>query len=171
MTCRPIFKDNAKIKQSMEYIKSELIIRSLYGMGIWYCSNKVFKFKEWLVPIIHGYIGTFKDAMFEYTLISRRSRFSTGARDLKRGLSKHGNWANEVESEHILTLNKSYSWNRTKISSFVQVRASIPLFWRTVVTKISINPKLEYDERKNIGYKSSLLHIKDLQKRYDCEHI
>lgn len=47
--------------------------------------NQVFKYKEWLVPIIHGYVDTFNIDVIEgnlqahfiasFTLISRRSRF------------------------------------------------------------------------------------------------
>lgn len=65
------------------------------------------------------------------TLIARRSRYYAGARYLKRGVNQKGHVANDVETEQIvidgtitpLLLSKS------KWTSFVQHRGSIPLFW------------------------------------------
>lgn len=55
-------------------------------------------------------------------LISRRSRFRAGTRYLRRGIDEKGKVANYVETEQILVF-KQY------ITSFVQTRGSIPLFW------------------------------------------
>lgn len=137
--------------------------------------KNVFKHKDWLVPMIHGFvegfrIDGFQDLKFEYTLISRRSRFSTGARYLKRGINTCGHWANEVESEHVLVANRPNENFKIKWSSFIQIRASIPLFWRNYDIN-SFKPKFSYDPVQNIGYKSSMMHLKELKSRYNWDHI
>ena len=130
-----------------------------------------------IVPIIHGYVGTFNIDAIEgekkhlssaigfYTLISRRSRFCTGARYLKRGINKFGHVANEVESEHILASSSPLDQNFIKISSFVQMRGSIPLFWKNI-NITSLKPKFDYDPDLNKDYLASYLHLSELQKRY-----
>lgn len=62
--------------------------------------------------------------MFSLVLIARRSRKQQGQRYIKRGVDKHGEVANYVEIEQILLLK-----GKGGISSFVQVRGSIPLYW------------------------------------------
>ena len=67
------------------------------------------------------------------TLLARRSRHFAGTRYLKRGLTHAGFVANHVETEHILSeggLGRELS--DVLHSSYVQVRASVPLFWSQV---------------------------------------
>uniref|UniRef100_A0A3B0N1U4 SacI homology domain containing protein, putative n=1 Tax=Theileria annulata TaxID=5874 RepID=A0A3B0N1U4_THEAN len=79
--------------------------------------------------VIHGY---FSESMLSlsgrnvtYTLISRRSRFYSGTRYRKRGITGSGQVANDVETEQTL-----HDWSMTRsVSSFVLVRGSIPTFW------------------------------------------
>jgi len=60
--------------------------------------------------------------------------------------------------------------NYVKISSFIQIRGSIPVVWRN--TKItSFKPKFEYNPDKNQDFLGSFLHLDELQKRYNAESI
>jgi hypothetical protein len=61
-------------------------------------------------------------------LIARRSRFCAGARFFKRGVTNDGHVANDVEVEQIVAETSGGSIP-PNVTSFVQVRGSIPLFW------------------------------------------
>ena len=79
-----------------------------------------------MINMIHGYVGIGKleDLNGEevgLTLISRRSRYMAGTIFSCKGIDKHGNCANFVETEQITKIsNKTYS--------FVIYRGSPPLF-------------------------------------------
>lgn len=60
------------------------------------------------------------------TLIARRSRYRVGTRHWRRGVDNQGFVANFVESEQIVEAGTG------EISSFVQVRGSIPVPWSHV---------------------------------------
>ena len=86
---------------------------------------------HWIVPIIQGYfesgtsfLSTDSGHEVESTLIviSRRSRFRAGTRYKRRGVDEAGKCANYVETEQILKYD-------SHILSFVQVRASVPVYW------------------------------------------
>ena len=62
-------------------------------------------------------------------LIARRSRYMAGPRYLKRGINEEGNVANFVETEQIVYNHNTSFDNKPVMSSFIQVRGSIPLFW------------------------------------------
>ena len=94
------------------------------------------KRKKWIMPLIHGFVDfknfTYDEKKFTLILIARRSRQYAGVRYLKRGLNMEGRCANWVEVEQIV-------WKPPlcpnidpipHMTSFVQVRGSIPLFWK-----------------------------------------
>jgi hypothetical protein len=89
---------------------------------------------RWICPCIYGFVNQFliklKNTMktLKYTLISRRSRYFAGTRNLRRGVNYEGYVANEIETEQIITAIGN-SLCRTRSSSMVQNRGSIPLFW------------------------------------------
>ena len=91
--------------------------------------------KLWILPFICGYISqiNFEDMSkrCSVTLISRRSRHYAGSRYLKRGINDLGHTANEVETEQILSLHSNAALydSHPILSSYVQLRASIPFFW------------------------------------------
>lgn len=76
--------------------------------------------------ITQGFYGSFKvpNTPDSYLcLLSRRSSEMGGMRFNSRGINEEGYVANFVETEQFLTRGKD-------ISSFVQIRGSVPLFWR-----------------------------------------
>ena len=89
-----------------------------------------FQDKAWVTPVIHGYIGYNQISMlgrhFDMLVIARRSRHFAGTRYLKRGVNEEGKVANDVETEQLF-LDRSHP--KGGLSSYVQVRGSIPLFW------------------------------------------
>lgn len=81
----------------------------------------------WSLPLIHGF---FKQVSFVssgvsclLTLLARRSRHYAGTRYQKRGANEFGFVGNEVESEQIVDDCMG------GLSSFVQLRGSIPSYW------------------------------------------
>ena len=52
-----------------------------------------------------------------------------GTRFLKRGANKNGDVANEVETEQILADSSISSFEKASVTSFVQIRGSVPGNW------------------------------------------
>lgn len=86
----------------------------------------------WITPIVNAWISSqpietsSSSSMknkYVLSLISRRSRLRQGPRYVKRGVDLSGNVANLVETEQIV------AGSAGQVSSFVQVRGSVPLFW------------------------------------------
>lgn len=77
--------------------------------------------------MIQGHIEksshVFNDTELEILLVSRRRHARGGARFFCRGIDDDGNVGNFVESEMIVVCNNI-------VHSFVQIRGSIPLFWK-----------------------------------------
>ncbi|OAL40583.1 hypothetical protein AYO20_00319 [Fonsecaea nubica] len=96
------------------------------------------------------------------TLISRRSVKRSGLRYLRRGLDDEGNCANAVETEQILS---APDWSPSRrIRSFVQTRASIPLYFSQSPYSLKPTPMLHQSASKNdVAMKK---HFQDLRRRY-----
>ena len=96
--------------------------------------------ERWMVPLVHGYFGQVKLSSFgkqlKVTLLARRSRHFAGTRFLKRGVNELGQVANEVETEQIvearLDRDPADPAAALRLSSVVQLRGSIPLYWHQV---------------------------------------
>jgi len=89
---------------------------------------------KWVMPVIHGYVeqrGFVESGnKFSFVLITRRSRIFAGTRYLRRGINHEGYVANWLEVEQIVYRHtNSLGDTLPMMSSFVQVRGSIPFFW------------------------------------------
>ncbi|KAM0753780.1 hypothetical protein T439DRAFT_322671 [Meredithblackwellia eburnea MCA 4105] len=73
-------------------------------------------------------------------LISRRSVERPGLRYQRRGTNVHGQVANFVESEFIISCNRD---GKQHVASFVQTRGSIPVFWSQQPWALKPPPVLE----------------------------
>ncbi|KAL9667250.1 hypothetical protein QQ045_001601 [Rhodiola kirilowii] len=127
------------------------------------CNNST-----WTIALVHGY---FKQARlsifgkdFSVTLISRRSRHFAGTRYLKRGVNDRGRVANDVETEQII-LDEDAGSSKGKMTSVVQMRGSIPLFWSQEASRFSPKPDIIL-QRYDPTYEATKLHFEDLAKRY-----
>lgn len=107
--------------------------------------------KLWVLPFVHGYISqiNFQDMnkKCSVTLISRRSRLYAGTRYLKRGINELGHCANQVETEQILSVhtNSAIIDSLPIMSSYVQLRASIPFFWSQTPSAVTPKPDIIVD--------------------------
>ncbi|KAA8523369.1 hypothetical protein F0562_009792 [Nyssa sinensis] len=122
----------------------------------------------WTVALVYGF---FKQATlsisgrdFKLTLIARRSRHYAGTRYLKRGVNEKGRVANDVETEQIVFEDVPEGFPM-QISSVVQNRGSIPLFWSQETSRLNIKPDIILS-KKDQNYEATRLHFENLAKRY-----
>lgn len=115
-----------------DLIRKELVgmfsFETLYMWNYWQLEefNKILIRSDshisWVMPIVHGgYQQRRLDCALGYldlTVFARRSRIYAGTRYLKRGVSVHGDVANEVEVETIIQWDH---FGRKKSASMVQV--------------------------------------------------
>ncbi|KFK38793.1 hypothetical protein AALP_AA3G161100 [Arabis alpina] len=122
----------------------------------------------WTVALVYGFFKQVKlsvsEKNFRLTLISRRSRHYAGTRYLKRGVNEKGRVANDVETEQIV-FEDAQDGNPVRISSVVQNRGSIPLFWSQETSRLNIKPDIILSA-KDPGFEATRLHFENLAKRY-----
>ncbi|GER28361.1 phosphoinositide phosphatase family protein [Striga asiatica] len=122
----------------------------------------------WTVALVYGFFKQVKLSIsgrdFNLILIARRSRHYAGTRYLKRGVNEKGRVANDVETEQIV-LEDVAEGSPIQISSVVQNRGSIPLFWSQETSKLNIKPDIILS-RKDEKYEATKLHFDNLVMRY-----
>lgn len=111
--------------------------------------------RQYCLPLILGFVSIHQVNVnghyFSWILISRRSIQRAGTRLFSRGIDHTGNVSNYVETEQII----EYDGDRV---SFVQIRGSIPLFWRQA-------PNLKYKPAPKIDYGKD--HQTACQRHFD----
>lgn len=114
------------------------------------------------LPLILGFISINKAVLrpgIHWSLISRRGTRRAGTRFNTRGIDRDGDVANFVETEQILE-----DASGAFLTSFVQVRGSIPLHW-TQKTDYRYKPEIEIDTHDN--HDSSMRkHFVELKQHY-----
>ncbi|CAH9118596.1 unnamed protein product [Cuscuta europaea] len=122
----------------------------------------------WTVALVYGFFKEAKlpicEKNFKLILIARRSRHYAGTRYLKRGVNEKGRVANDVETEQIVVEDVPEGCP-VHISSVVQNRGSIPLFWSQETSRLNIKPDIILS-RKDPMYEATQLHFENLVKRY-----
>eukprot|EP01026_Neomeris_dumetosa_P025902 TRINITY_DN21231_c0_g1_i2.p1 TRINITY_DN21231_c0_g1~~TRINITY_DN21231_c0_g1_i2.p1 ORF type:complete len:842 (-),score=65.31 TRINITY_DN21231_c0_g1_i2:676-3201(-) len=127
--------------------------------------------KSWVVPIVHGYIEQrqfiLNGQRFKLLLIARRSRLCAGARYHRRGLDRNGRVANFVETEQVVVVNqKQNDEEAPRISSMVQIRGSVPLFWTQKASTFQPRPEIRLRQIHETQYQTTLKHFNRLEKEY-----
>eukprot|EP00298_Acanthocystis_sp_HF-20_P000132 c1015_g1_i1.p1 GENE.c1015_g1_i1~~c1015_g1_i1.p1 ORF type:complete len:145 (-),score=54.10 c1015_g1_i1:3-383(-) len=120
--------------------------------------------------MIHGYLSQRLIGVCgrtaRLTLIARRSWRFAGTRFLKRGLNCEGYVANDVEVEQLLCGDFSMKPNSLQgITSFVQMRGSVPLFWGQDTSVLDPKPEIEIHHFDPL-YTATLLHFHQMVRRY-----
>ncbi|KAG4143625.1 hypothetical protein ERO13_D06G202100v2 [Gossypium hirsutum] len=122
----------------------------------------------WTVALVYGFFKQVKLSVsgrdFMFTLIARRSRHYAGTRYLKRGVNEKGRVANDVETEQIVFEDVPEGCP-TQISSVVQNRGSIPLFWSQETSRLNLRPDIILS-KKDPNYDATRLHFENLVRRY-----
>ncbi|KAL5107492.1 Polyphosphoinositide phosphatase [Taenia crassiceps] len=129
----------------------------------------------WFVNLIHGFV---KQASLvscglpiSITLVARRSRFFAGTRFLKRGINIDGNVANEVETEQIVCDTAEPTLSRMRVSSLVQHRGSVPLFWSQDTTRLVVGKPPLAITWEDPSYEAFGKHFADLIGRHGAPVI
>ena len=120
--------------------------------------------RRWVVPITHGFFQqrtceTPFGTLARLTLLARRSRHYAGTRYLKRGISDAGHVANDVEVEQIVDDQDGH------LSSFLQMRGSIPVCWSQEPNATVPRPPIEI-KRGDHTFVRGRTHFADLFRRY-----
>ncbi|MBA0844227.1 hypothetical protein Goarm_001338 [Gossypium armourianum] len=111
----------------------------------------------WTVALVYGFFKqttlSVSGRDLKLTLIARRSRHYAGTRV-----------ANDVETEQIVFEDVSDGLP-TQITSIVQNRGSIPLFWSQETSRLNIKPDIILS-KKDQNYEATRLHFENLVERY-----
>ncbi|RDX72707.1 Phosphoinositide phosphatase SAC3 [Mucuna pruriens] len=122
----------------------------------------------WTVALVYGFFKQetlmISGQELILTLIARRSRHYAGTRYLRRGVNEKGRVANDVETEQIVFEDVPEGLP-IQISSVIQNRGSIPLFWSQETSKLNIKPDIILS-KKDQNYQATRLHFENLVKRY-----
>jgi phosphatidylinositol 3,5-bisphosphate 5-phosphatase len=141
---------------------------------------------QWVTPLIHGAFEQRKVALhgspITLTLMARRSRYNAGTRYLRRGINHDGCVANDCEIEQIVECCSGSAIGGTEyaprppvsVSSVVQLRGSVPLFWAQDWTQgLPTDPglgQLRPAPIRLLGfdplYEATAKHFEDLRQRY-----
>lgn len=109
---------------------------------------------EWVLPLMRGFvqISTIRRISRDYdiVLISRRSRHRAGTRYHTRGVDHQGDVANFIETEQLVSRHVSNPDVKVGVSSFAQIRGSIPLLWEQSGKKYTPVPKINQDQALNV---------------------
>ncbi|KAM3183565.1 hypothetical protein ACTXT7_010097 [Hymenolepis weldensis] len=125
---------------------------------------------NWFIGLIHGFVR--QALLVSYgmpvsiILLARRSRFFAGTRFLKRGANIDGNVANEVETEQIVCDTAEPTLSRMRVSSVVQHRGSVPLFWSQDTAKIMVGKPPLAITWEDPYYEAFGKHFADLIERH-----
>ncbi|KAG4932259.1 hypothetical protein JHK87_046261 [Glycine soja] len=90
--------------------------------------------------------------------------FKNENRYLRRGVNEKGRVANDVETEQIVFEDVAEGLP-IQISSIIQNRGSIPLFWSQETSKLNIKPDIILS-KKDQSYQATRYHFENLVKRY-----
>ncbi|KAH7296323.1 hypothetical protein KP509_26G019200 [Ceratopteris richardii] len=124
---------------------------------------------HWTVDLVYGFFKQVKlsseSTRLTLTLIARRSRHFAGTRYRRRGINFRGRVANDVEVEQLVCDDDCE--DLVKISSVVQHRGSIPVFWSQETSIFSPKPEIMLHSQKDPNYGATRLHFEDLVRRYD----
>jgi len=127
--------------------------------------------KKWIFPVVHGHID-FKNFIdggkkFTFVLIARRSRHFAGTRYLRRGINQEGRPANFVEVEQIMFRPQAcFGGEMPMITSFVQIRGSIPFFWSQVPNPFLPQPDIIFERQKDPKAIATRRHFARLFQKY-----
>eukprot|EP01100_Stratorugosa_tubuloviscum_P015740 TRINITY_DN929_c2_g2_i1.p1 TRINITY_DN929_c2_g2~~TRINITY_DN929_c2_g2_i1.p1 ORF type:complete len:929 (-),score=337.46 TRINITY_DN929_c2_g2_i1:86-2872(-) len=158
------FEENNKLNYDDRFSWNQYLLEPLIKEQLW----------DWILPTFHGYFQQNKctgptGQIFYICLIARRTRHFAGTRYLKRGVNEQGHVANDVETEQIifhLPMGNSFKpCLGAHLSSYVQIRGSIPLYWGQEPRVLSPKPPITV-QRHDPYYTATIRHFSDLYRRF-----
>lgn len=121
---------------------------------------------DFVTPIINGFVGCTDVSQFALSLllISRRACTRQGTRFNMRGADADGNVANYAETEQLLLFGSG------AVSSFTQIRGSIPLLWEQPVT-MKYTPRCVVSGKTESSFGAFQKHMGQQLDRYGRVHV
>ncbi|KAK4689930.1 synaptojanin, partial [Tremellales sp. Uapishka_1] len=119
-----------------------------------------------IVPIIQGFVGSLpvQSGAASLGIISRLGWKRAGARFRTRGIDDDGQVANFVETETILAMQST-------VYSYVETRASVPLFWQQPTTGLqTMQQRVEITRPPQASQPAFDKHFLDLMQHYHSVH-
>lgn len=149
-SCPPDFLKNGLFERAdPRFVWNGFILRNF----------QCYDMNKFTLPLVQGFISInnayVNGRPFSWIIISRRSIQMAGTRLFCRGLNDFGHCANYIETEQIV------EYNFQKVS-YVQIRGSIPLFWRQT-------PNLKYKPVPEII--SGKDHLSACTRHFDAQLI
>lgn len=141
-------QNQLKKKINESFVWNKHLLTPFFGFP----TNNVF-----LVPAISGFVNLKTLSSGTYALISRKKNTRPGVRFHSRGIDLDGNVSNFVETEQIFILGD-------EIYSHVQIRGSIPVFWRQIVNG-KYTPPVEM-MNSNDSKRVFQIHMDEITKEY-----
>ena len=130
---------------------------------------KGIEYSPFRVPCIFGYVHISTPSISKqvgeqtnFILISRKDWKRPGRRFIIRGLDADGNAANFVETEHILV---HWAKEKTRVSSYVQTRGSIPLVW-SMKPNLKWSPPVRIIQNFDYSRQAAETHFRDTRMYY-----
>ena len=127
---------------------------------------------RWLVPLVHGFFSQrvvdLVGRRVRIALVARRSRHFAGTRYRRRGVNEEGHVANEVETEQIVDDPGGRGFGSRRVpavSSVVQTRGSIPLFWTQELSARVARPEITL-QRFDPTHAATARHFQRLDDRF-----
>ncbi len=139
--------------------------RFTWNVGLLDAFTSLPNFEHFVTPVIFGYVGgqslEKNGQKVLIAAISRISRHRAGVRYRRRGVNTKGHAAIEVETELIVQTEK-YT------SSYLQLRGSIPLFWRQRLEDgVALFPSMDLSKSESPQSLEALrTHFSVLKKLY-----
>lgn len=141
---------------------------------------------QWAVPLVHGawnqrQLTLPSGIVLSLTVLARRSRNFAGTRYHRRGVNSVGHVANDVEVEQIVEVfddenkvsqkgNKMAMMMPKSVSSVVQVRGSVPLYWAQgwggSSESSTLRPSIRMLHHLDPLHHATRRHFDDLRNRY-----
>ncbi|KAI9224253.1 SacI homology domain-containing protein [Blastocladiella britannica] len=127
---------------------------------------------NFILPVICGYVKTvtahLNRKVFTYVLITRKRVHRVGTRYHSRGIDVDGHVANYVETEQVISYQVPVDLV-THVRSYVQIRGSIPLYWRQKVNS-KYTPLLEVVQ-KPTSRKAFAAHVNEQFQIYGDSQV
>lgn len=125
--------------------------------------------KDYLFPIINGFVEIKNcnsyEKNFEYVVISRKEHKRSGCRFIVRGADLNGYTANFSETEQIVVMYNSTSYEYN-LYSYLQIRGSVPLIW-SQLPNLQLNPPIVLSSSYSENTQAFNRHFTSLINSYD----
>ncbi len=157
------FSKNSRPHAAKKFFWNHHLSTKLISMGL----------QSFVLPMIRGLVQCYNDCYinnqndrFTFGMITRTSCKRAGTRYNCRGIDEHGHAANFVETEQFIIY-------QGQLSSFVQVRGSVPILWsQTPDGWKDYTPQIKLESQYALGHANVFeKHVSDLKKSYPGDLI